>query len=381
MSKIDLQDAYKSIVVRPEDYHYLGSSWTDDHGTTVFFINHVLPFGLRSSANLFDLFATGLEFAIHLSGATNICHYLDDYFTCGAPSSDECKNNLQIMLDMCEYLGIPSNPKKTIQPTTELEFLGIVISSLKMNFSMSTQRINDVIDELSFWKLKGVGPKRKLLSLLGKLVFMCRVVQPGRIFVRRLFNASTRVKLLYHHVKLPIEAIKDVNWWLTFIKVWNGTSVFLEDEWVLSSVLTFASDASNLGMGAVYQSHWWSAPFNAAHIKLPIAWRELFAIVVSCRVWGHHFASKRVLIECDNLAIVHSVNNGTSKNHNIMTLIRDLFFIGCFFSFDVRLTHVPGVLNIGPDLLSQLKFSEFHKQFPDAELTPTPVHESYLVIP
>jgi hypothetical protein len=65
MNKIALQDAYKSIVVRPEDYHYLGSSWTDDSGTTVYYLDHVLPFGMRSSANLFDLFATGLEFAMH----------------------------------------------------------------------------------------------------------------------------------------------------------------------------------------------------------------------------------------------------------------------------------------------------------------------------
>jgi hypothetical protein len=147
----------------------------------------------------------------------------------------------------------------------------------------------------------------------------------------------------------------------------------------LSSVLSFASDASDSGMGAVYQSHWWSAPFNSAHWKHHIAWRELLAIVVSCRLWGHEFRSKRVLIECDNLAIVYSVNNGTSKNHDIMSLIRDLFFVGSFFSFDVRLKHVAGVLNVGPDLLSRLKIAKFHNKFPDAELAPTTVPESYLM--
>ena len=73
MSKVDLQDAYKTIVVRPEVYHLLGSSWTNDDGTTVYYVDHVLPFGLRPSAYLFDLFATGLEFSTHLSGCTNVC--------------------------------------------------------------------------------------------------------------------------------------------------------------------------------------------------------------------------------------------------------------------------------------------------------------------
>ena len=107
-------------------------------------------------------------------------------------------------------------------------------------------------------------------------------------------------------------------------------------------------------MGAVLHSSWWSAPFNAAHLKLPIAWRELLAIVVSCRLWGHTFTTKRVLIQCDNLAMVHSVNKGTSKNPAIMSLVRDLYFVCSHFNFDIRLTHLAGVLNIGPDLLSRL---------------------------
>jgi hypothetical protein len=173
--------------------------------------------------------------------------------------------------------------------------------------------------------------------------------------------------------------MKDISWWLKFVHAWNGTSVFLEDNWTLSSVLCFAADASNAGMGAVYLKHWWSAPFNPAHLKLPIAWRELFAIIVSCRIWGHAWSTKRVLIECDNQTIVHSVNNGSSKNPNIMSLIRDLFFIGSYFTFDIRLKHLPGVRNVGPDLLSRLKIIQFKQTFPGANANPTPIPPDYLV--
>ena len=68
MSKLDLRDAYKCIVVNPEDWHHLGSSWTNDAGSTEYYIDHVLPFGMRSSAMLFDLFASGLEFSMSLNG-------------------------------------------------------------------------------------------------------------------------------------------------------------------------------------------------------------------------------------------------------------------------------------------------------------------------
>jgi hypothetical protein len=145
-----------------------------------------------------------------------------------------------------------------------------------------------------------------------------------------------------------------------------------------SHMLSFHPNQSFAGMGAVYLNHWWSAPFNAAHLLLPIAWRELFAILVSCRVWGRAWSSKRVLIECDNLAIVHSVNNGTSKNHNIMSLIRDLFFVGSHFAFDIRLKHLPGVTNVGPDLLSRLRFTQFHQTFPEADKLAAHVPASYV---
>ena len=378
MSKLDLQDAYKCIVVRPEDYHYLGSSWVGEDGKISYFLDHVLPFGLRSSANLFDLFATGLEFSMFLGGCSNICHYLDDYFTCGSASTNECADNLKIMLKSCVDLGMPVNPKKTVQPTTKIEFLGIIINSETMLLSMSDERIADVLIELEFWLNRKVGSKRKLLSLLGKLVFMCRVIQPGRIFIRRLFTASTRVKVLHHRVKLCNEALKDIRWWVVFIKIWNGKSLFYDDEWVLSSKLSLATDASNLGMGATFENSWWMVPFNSAHLKFPIAWRELFAIVVACRVWGHALSSKRVMIECDNMAVVYSVNNGTSKNQPIMTLIRDLFFVCSFYSFDVKLKHVAGILNIGPDLLSRLKLEQFKERFPAADRFSSFVHPSFL---
>jgi hypothetical protein len=378
MSKMDLQDAYKCVPVRPDDYHYLGSSWTNDDGTISYFLDHVLLFGLRSSANLFDLYATGLEFCIHLNGCTNICHYLDDLFTCGSPNSTECHDNLAIMLSSCEMLGMPVNTKKTVQPTSVIEFLGIVIDSDQMILSMSTERINDILDELTYWEFRRVGTKRKLLSLLGKLVFISCVVQPGRIFLRRLFTLSTRVKVLYHRVKISHEALKDIHWWITYIKIWNWKSLFYSDNWELSSKLKFATDASDLGMGATFESSWWFVPFNAALVARPIAWRELYAILVSCRVWGHLFSTRRVLIECDNMAVVFSVNNGSSKNPEIMGLIRGLFFVCSFFSFDIKLVHVPGILNLGPDMLSRLKIQEFLALFPQSDALPTTINPLYL---
>ena len=72
MAKIDLRDAYKQIGVHPEDWPLLGTTWINDSGTTEYFYDTVLPFGCRSSAALFDKFATGLEFIMFQNGVTQM---------------------------------------------------------------------------------------------------------------------------------------------------------------------------------------------------------------------------------------------------------------------------------------------------------------------
>ena len=53
MAKLDLEDAYKHIMVRCEDCELLGSVWDfkDENGhiTNVYYVDLVLPFGLKSS--------------------------------------------------------------------------------------------------------------------------------------------------------------------------------------------------------------------------------------------------------------------------------------------------------------------------------------------
>jgi hypothetical protein len=229
MCKVDLKDAYKSIVVRPADWHLLGTTWASEDGILQYYIDHVLPFGLRSSARLFDYFASALEFCMSLRGVTCVSHYLDDFMSCGRINSQECASNLSTMLDTCEMLGIAVNYQKVLQPSTCMEFLGIIIDSVAMELRMSEERLDDVTNELKLWLSRKYGTKRQLLSLLGKLVFMCRVIRPGRIFLRRLFNLSARVKFLHHRVHLSIQASKDILWWHDMALRWNRKSLFYED--------------------------------------------------------------------------------------------------------------------------------------------------------
>jgi hypothetical protein len=270
------------------------------------------------------------------------------------------------------------NPQKVEPPTTVLEFLGIIIDSDRMELRMSEDRLNDIITELKRWDSKKSGTKRELLSLLGKLVFLSRVIQPGRTFLRRLFELSTKVELLHQKVKLNADARDDISWWLQFAYSWNRVSVFYEDLWITSVDLTLATDASDAGYGAVFGTHWFMTPFTTRQAARPIALRELLAIVVACEVWGNEWGGKRILIQCDNATVVCAVNSGSSRNKDMMSLIRHLFFVAAERTFDVRLVHIPGLDNIGPDRLSRLDTAGFFAEYPHADSEPTAVHAECL---
>jgi hypothetical protein len=72
MAKLDIEDAFKNVVVAPNDWELLGTTWerldNDGNTRTEYYIDTVLPFGSKSSPKLFDNFATALEFIMYKYG-------------------------------------------------------------------------------------------------------------------------------------------------------------------------------------------------------------------------------------------------------------------------------------------------------------------------
>jgi len=100
MSKLDLSDAFRHILVHPADLELLGSSWPIEidssiHVTTAYFVDAYLLFGLPSLPSLFLKFAYSLADDMYSRGVFPVWHYLDDFSTCGPPAPDPvCLSNL-----------------------------------------------------------------------------------------------------------------------------------------------------------------------------------------------------------------------------------------------------------------------------------------------
>ena len=159
------------------------------------------------------------------------------------------------------WLGVPINKKKVDDPSTIITLLGIEIDTINMVCRLPQEKLLDLKSLLESWIVKKSCKKRELLSLIGKLSFACKVVKPGRIFLRRLINLSTSVANLDHYIHINKEAREDLLWWQEFLEQWNGISFIPE----VNNKLYLFTDASNVGMGGFFGSAWFSVPWPPSH--------------------------------------------------------------------------------------------------------------------
>ena len=189
LAKTDIRNAFRPCPVHPDDYHLLGITRMGHY-----YYDRVLPFGLRSAPFIFNQVADTLQWiCLHHFHIGKLIHLLDDYLTAGPPASPICQQQLDILLAVCAYLGVPIATEKTEGPTTALTFLGILLDTLHLEERLPLDKHSHLIALLEMTISRRKCTQKELLSLLGKLIFAARVVLPGRIFMRRLFDRAYSV--------------------------------------------------------------------------------------------------------------------------------------------------------------------------------------------
>ena len=355
MAKMDVQSAYRVVPVHPDDRHLLGMKWNNQ-----IFVEAALPFGLRSAPKIFNALADAVEWMAKQRGVCDVWHYLDDFIVCGPPSSPECECSLQLMIDLCSYLGVPLAKEKREGPTTCLTFLGIEIDTIAGEVRLPRPKLHQLCVLLEEWSTQKRCTKRELLSIAGKLQHASTVVQAGRTFVRRLFDASTRVAKPEHHIKLNGCMRSDLSWWQEFMTSWNGISLMkFAGKLVPDTIVT--SDASGWGCGGYWEQYWFQLAWSSTKIQqtVNIATKEMIPIVLACAMWGRQWQGLVVQFRCDNQAVVAVLRSRTSKDSSLMHSLRCLAFLEAHFAFMITAIHIPGVENSLADDLSRDRLIQF----------------------
>ena len=369
LAKLDIQAAYRMVPVHPDDRQLLGMIWKG-----CIYIDTALPFGLRSAPKIFNSIADGLEWVMKARGVRNVSHYLDDYIIMGSPKSTECGKDLEKALAVCSELGVPVAPHKCVGPLTRITFLGIEVDTVALELRLPGEKLEKLRQLIVDWQSRKSCKKQDLESLTGHLCHACKVVRPGRRFLRGMFDLLARTKKQHHFIRLNEQFPGDLEWWWVFLKDWNGVSMLYSSTMEHPDV-SLCSDASgSWGCGAVWNNRWFQLSWQEVpeFEKAPIAAKELFPIVLAAALWGKEWGSLTVLCNCDNEAVVASIRAGKAKKTYMAHLLRCLFFIEAKFCCTITSSHVLGKLNERADALSRNQLSCFLSLTPKAERQQVP---------
>ena len=144
-------------------------------------------------------------------------------------------------------------PDKTVGPSTVFSFADIELDTVHSEARLPRDKVMRCASLLSDYLKRKKVTLRELQSLIGLLNFACSVVLPGRALLRRLIDLTIGIARPQHFIRLTREVNSDMRTWLAFLSNFNGSSFFLNQNWITNPSLQLYTDASgSFGYGAVF---------------------------------------------------------------------------------------------------------------------------------
>ncbi|KAE8597129.1 hypothetical protein XENTR_v10016363 [Xenopus tropicalis] len=367
LAKSDIESASRLLPIHRDCYHLLGCQFEGQ-----FYYDLCLPMGCSISCRYFECFSTFLEWVVrHETGHNSVIHYLDDFLFIGPPNTNVCQLLLSTFQFFMAKFGVPLSREKTEGPVPVLSFLGIEIDTVELVFRLpddKLQRLKSTVAEITVAKKVTL---RSMQSLLGLLVFACRIMPIARVFSRRLSLSTCGIKQPHHFIRITRQLREDLTVWQTFLEQYNGHTCLMDTEVSNEELSLFTDAAGSTGFGAILAQSWCAEqwPDNWAPVGLckNMTLLELFPIVVTVEIWGHRISGKKICFWTDNMSVVFAINKLTSSSLPVLALLRHLVLRCLELNIWFRARHVPGRENFAADALSRFQWGTFRELVPDAE--------------
>ena len=106
----------------------------------------------------------------------------------------------------------------------------------------------------------------------------------------------------------------DIAWWVNFLRIFNGTRMFLDQ----LATVDMCTDACPVAAGGYFRGDWFYHHFTLDSPEwqnLHINHKETLAIVLAAQCWGPLWSHQCVVIHSDNQAAVQQRNHRQSCCH------------------------------------------------------------------
>ncbi len=366
LAKTDLASAFRQLPLRVEDYPLLGMKAKNPAtGELQWFVDKCLPFGAGISCSHFQRFSNSLKHITESMTLEELLNYLDD-FLFADDKENSCNQQISTFLWICDWLGLPTAPDKTEWAAQVIVFLGLLIGTINQLIAIPEEKIERGLKAIDAMLKAKTATAKQVQSLAGLLNFFCRAVTPGRAFNRRLYDLLTPAKHGSHHVNITAEVKEDLRVWKTFLTTKPHFREFLDTDVTTAEEIGFYTDVSGnpgLGFSCYFHPHWtyeqWDKQLFLQEAKPDISWLKLYALVLAVTLWGNHLHNKRVILRCDNQAVVGMVNANTTPEKHCMKLVLILVSVAMKYNCRLYARYIQTDENCCADALSRLNIPRF----------------------
>ena len=365
--KSDMSSAFRHLGMKRKFWKYLVMKAQDPiSGQWFYFVDKAMPFGSSISCAHFQRFSDAVSHIVATKTGLQNLNYLDDFFFV-ALIEFLCNHQIHTFLQVCDIIKFPVSLEKTVWATTLIAFLGLLIDTHEQKILIPIEKVTRALEIIRFIKTKKNRKitLRQLQQCTGFLNFLINAIPAGKVFNRRLYAKGAHLSNQNHHLYVDLEMKRDLSMWELFL---NKPEAYARDffdyaDLITSEDISFYTDASStLGCGGYCGQEWFIHEWETSTRKdkrISINYLELYALTVGVKLWINKFKNRRVLIYCDNMSVVHMVNNTTSKCPQCMVLLRIIVLECMIWNVKLSADHVRTADNKFADLLSRLKYKEF----------------------
>ena len=243
-------------------------------------------------------------------------------------------------------LGFHINYNKVEGPSQNLTFLGVGLDSMTMTLSIPPSKLIECDEIMSRFIAQRKVNKRKIQSLVGKLNWLSHLIYGGRSHMRRLIDRCNTLRKPWHRTIVTVEMKKDIQWWINFMRVFNGKTTTEENRQSTSVSI----DSCKVAGGAFYHGDFVYAPWTYKTSLMPSSSSR-----TRCNEVGALLGEqKKVYVHCDNLTACALINKLSCRNSIVMESFRRVFCLSAIYNFCLRAVYYPGPQNFLADRTSRI---------------------------
>jgi hypothetical protein len=371
LAKLDLKDAYLTVPVHPSHQKYLRFTWKGR-----IFQFTCLAFGLAPAPRYFTKILKVVAAFLRRQGMRLIV-YLDDILIVNT-SKDSTKADVNKVVELLQNLGFLINWEKSIvEPSQVIEYLGLVINSVKLSFSLPSDKAATVKAKCDAALARSRISLREIASIMGNFTWAIPTIPFAQSHFRRMqaFYIKQARKVgfnLKSECVLSAETRDDLEWW-------SNNLGLKREKLFFPSVpdLEIFSDASLTGWGAYCNNVRTRGSWTLEDTKRHINELEMLGALYAIQSFAAVSESIAIKIYLDNVTAVAYINHGGGTRSKALTQLSTTLTAWCESrNIAIEAVHLSGKLNViadeesraGPDAsdwkLNPSVFSRVQKIWP-----------------